>query len=148
MKINIDGVDRQLLLRLLAVYLHEEEASGRAPIQNCSGLPSAHKLFERLQPQGLPIDSDVADYVESPENGQQFEHVAGYADAPDSWFVLHPAIPVNSNSDQYDFKGDYPNYVRETCWPLKITVEEAIRTPIPWRVNPGMLGKGETINTI
>lgn len=146
MKIEIDGVDRQLLLQLLAVHIHEQEASGSVPINNCYGLPSAIKLFERIQPQGLPIGSDVADFVESTESGQQFEHVAGYADTPDSWFVLLPALPPNGDPDQDNSNGASPDYVRETRWPLAITVEEAIFTQFPWRVNPAILRNQEILN--
>lgn len=146
MKIEIDGVDRQLLLRLLGVYIKEQDGKGNAPIQNCYGLPTALKLFERLQPQGLPIDLDVGDFIESMESGQQFEYVAGDTDAPDSWVLLLPAMLPNGDPDQDDFNGATPSYVRDARLPLAITVEEAIFTPFPWRVNPATLRNQEVLN--
>ena len=84
MQIEIDGVERQLLLKLLAVYIKEQDVSGSAVIRNCDGSPAAHVLFKKLLPHGLSIDSEFAHFVESPvEELLQPERVAIYASNDD-----------------------------------------------------------------
>ena len=80
MKISIDGIERQLLLKLLAKHIVEREANGEEVVLNAWENDSAIALFDRLQPEGVPSEAEVADFIEYKSEGRQFEMITDFSD--------------------------------------------------------------------
>lgn len=135
MDVVIDGVERQLLLNILAQHIQEQKVLGSASILNSWNTDAAQALFEKLQPQGFPVWADIGDYVELPESGQQYEVVAGSCDEHESTLVV---VPVGLSSNELESYLNDPDLIDPNSlrWPSPLGQKEALGTQTCWSINP------------
>lgn len=134
MQLYIDGVDRTLLMKLLARYIGEQQLTDGAPILNCYGKNAAIALFSRLQPEGIPIGASDADWVLSKKDGRLYEIVVSSPDnslESDSFFmavmVQEQVLKEGYGAEDIEDLPVVSFDIRNTAWPSKVSVGEAIQ---------------------
>lgn len=118
----IDGYERTLLIQLLA---WEIQIKRRVNLRSC-----ANRLFELIQPQGLPLGADVGDILESVEDGTEYEivHFDGVLCYDDYCIgaATTEVIVCGTNSNQWtEPEFQYFN-IQQLKWPSKISAQQAI----------------------
>lgn len=119
----IDGSQRELLLLLVAVGRHAHQAASR--------------IFQRLQPQGMPLGAEVGDYVSVKETKSLVEvvHISGLTD----WIsgMTSEVIVCDAYWDSETMAADKPFSswgVTELQWPAPVTSEKIIETYYPYGI--------------